>query len=68
MIPLCLYLSDAARLLSGRSILFGFEFHNIGHIAFQQNTQLIDGIGGHVFPVLHGIVVRLGKPHFEQPV
>ena len=48
--------------------MFRLEFHNIGYIAFQQDAQLVDGIGGHVFSVLHGVVIRLGKAHFEQSV
>lgn len=52
----------------GRSFLFRLEFHNVGYVTFQQDAQLVDGIGGHVFSVLHGIVIRLRETHFEQSV
>ena len=31
-------------------------------------SKLVDGMGGYVFSPLHGIVIGLGKAHFEQSI
>ena len=43
-------------------------FDHVGHTAFQQLAELIDGICGNTVAFLYGIISSSGKAHFFKSV
>ena len=51
-----------------RDFLFFYILHNIGYFTFQDFTQLVDGMGGHILSMLHGVICGTGKAQLHQPI
>ena len=65
----CLQIAKKKSPLPGGLLsFFGDICHNVVNIAVKQPAKLIDGVGGDIVAMLHGIVVGLREPHFEQSV
>ena len=55
------------RPLHGSVFLFNI-FHDVGNVAFQNFTQLINSVGGNVVAAFHGIIGGTGEAELHQPI
>ena len=59
---------DARQFGAAHRSIFVNVFQNIVNFAAQQLAKLVEGVGGNVVAVLHGVIVGKGKAHFSQTV